>query len=199
MPRFLFSAAPLLFGCLFGSAASHAQAQSNAYMYVGANSQVTMTGFGAATLSSTGATATGLYSFINADFSTTNYEGLSTFSSSQLTVTGGTFQQLVADDTSTINLVGSNLAESKSFYFDPAGDSFYTLTGTLQGNSSPFTAGFYRPSTGTLEFNGVPAVPGSGPSNPVPEASTTISFGVLLLLGFGVLTFKRRKAAASSS
>ncbi len=201
MPRFFVSAAPLFggLGCLLGLAANSAQAQfnqaqSNAFLYVGTDSEVTTMGFGSATLTSQGATASGLYSFINAGPSTIRYNGLSTFSNSRLTVTGGAFQQLFAGDASVIDLVGSNFAESSGFYFNSVGDSFYTVTGTLQGDSSPFTASFYRPSSGTLEFNGVPAVPGAPASNPVPEASPFISLG--LLLGLGCLAVKRRKSAA---
>jgi hypothetical protein len=197
MPRSLVLAAPLLGFLVLGIAPSrlHAQTQPSAFMYVGADSNVITKGFGTATLTNTGVSATGLYSFINANSSTTNYKGLSAFSNSQLTISGGTFQQLLAEDTSTINLIGSNLTESSNFYFSPSGDSFYTVSGTLQGSQSPFTASFYRPSTGTLEFNGVAAVRGAPAENPVPEASTTISLGLLLVLGLGYLGITRRKTA----
>ena len=197
MPRFFAFAAPLLLGCLV-TPAVQAQAPLPAYFYVGADSTALNKGFGAATLTSSGVTASGLYAFINASPATASYRGLSAFSNAQLSVTGGTFQELVADDASTINLVGSNLTESSSYYISPIGDAFYTISGTLQGNQSPFTAGFYAPSTGTLEFNGIAAVRGAPASNPVPEASTIISLGLLLMLGLGAVAVKRRIKPASS-
>lgn len=194
MPRFFAFAA--LLGCLALVTAVPAQAQLPAYLYVGTDSTALNKGFGTAALTRSGVTASGLYTFINASPATTSYRGLyrglSAFGNAQLTVTGGTFQQLVAGDASTINLIGSNLTESTDFYFSASGDPFYTVSGTLQGNQSPFTAGFYAPSTGTLEFNGIATVRGAPASNPVPEASTTLSLSLLLILGLGGIAMKRR-------
>lgn len=191
MMRSLIFAAPLL-GCLAAFAGGAAQAQSTAFLYVGADANQQNRAFGTAIVSASGTAATGQFAFINADPSTTSYEGLSAFGTGQITVTGGTFQQLLADGSSAVNLVGYNLAQSKDFYFDNLGQSFYTVTGTLQQDQTPFTAQWYRPSTGTLEFNGAPAVPGAAP---VPEASTVISFG-LLLFGAACVALKRRTAIA---
>lgn len=187
MMRFPIFAVPLL-GCLALAAGSAAQAQSTAFLYVGADVDQQNQGFGTATVSASGTSATGRFGFINADSTTTDYKGLSAFGTGQITVTGGTFQQLLADNSGVINLVGYNLTQSKTFYFDNIGDSWYTVSGTLQQDQTPFTAQWYRPSTGILEFNGTPAVPGSAP---VPEASTVVSFG-LLLVGAAWLAVKRR-------
>ncbi len=187
------SALPLVIGLVLTAGAAYAQ--SDAYLYVGADANQQNRAFGTATVSAAGTTASGIFASINAGPATTDYKGLSVFGdgqdSSQITVTGGTFQQLLADGQGTsINLVGDNLAQSSSFYFDNSGDSWYTVTGTLEQDQTPFTAQWYRPSTGILEFNGAPAVPGAAP---VPEASTVISFG-LLLTGAAWLAVKRRKA-----
>ena len=182
------SALPLAVCLVLAAGAVHAQ--SDAYLYVGADVNQQNQAFGTATISASGTAASGQFAFINAGLGTTDYAGLSAFGTGQITVTGGTFQQLLADDTSVINLVGYNLAQSKDFYFDSIGDPYYTVSGTLQQNQTPFTAQWYAPSTGTLEFNGTPAVPGAAP---IPEASTMISFG-LLLFGAAWIAVKRRKA-----
>ncbi len=181
------SALPLVVCLMLGTSAAHAQ--SSAFLYVGADVNQQNLAFGTAIVSASGTAATGQFAFIDAGPTTTSYKGLSAFGTGQITVTGGTFQQLLADNTSVINLVGSNLTQSKDFYFDNLGQSFYTVSGTLQQSQTPFTAQWYRPSTGTLEFNGTPAVPGGAP---VPEASTVVSFG-LLLVGAAWLVVKRRK------
>lgn len=185
------SALPLI-ACLILAAGS-AHAQSTGFLYVGADANQQNQAFGTATVSASGTAATGQFAFINADPSTTSYEGVSAFSNAQVTITGGTFQQLLADNTSVINLVGYNLTQSKSFYFDNTGLSWYTVSGTLAQDQTPFTAQWYRPSSGTLEFNGAPAIPGGAPA--VPEASTLVSFG-LLLFGAALLAFKRRTVTA---
>jgi hypothetical protein len=184
------SALPLIVCLSLAAGAVHAQ--SDAYLYVGADGNQQNRAFGTATVSASGTAAAGRFEFINADPSTTDYKGLSAFGTGQITVTGGTFQQLLADDSSVINLVGSSLTQSQNFYFDSQGNSWYTVSGILQQDQTPFTAQWYRPSTGTLEFNGAPAVPGAAP---VPEVSTIISFG-LLLTGAAWLAVKRRKVTA---
>ncbi len=189
------SALPLVVCLVLAAGAAHAQ--STAFLYVGADANQQNRAFGTATVSAFGTTASGLFTPINAGSATTDYKGLSVFgdgqNNSQITVTGGTFQQLLADGQGTsINLVGSNLTESKNFYFDSSGISWYTVSGILAQDQTPFTAQWYRPSTGTLEFNGAAAIPGGAP---VPEASTVVSLG-LLLTGAALLAFKRRKVAA---
>ncbi len=189
------SALPLIVCLALTAGAVHAQ--SDAYLYVGADVNQQNRAFGTATVSAAGTTASGLFAPINAGPATTDYKGLSVFGdgqdNSQITVTGGTFQELLADGQGTsINLVGYNLTESKNFYFSSIGDPYYAVSGTLQQDQTPFTAQWYAPSTGTLEFNGAPAVPGAAP---VPEASTVVSLG-LLLFGAAWIAVKRRKATA---
>ena len=186
MPRFLSAAAPLL-GCLAGFAASPAQAQ---YLYVGSDNARDFSTPGQATMSAAGTTASGNYSFVGANSQTTGFVEAATFNTSLLTITGGTFQYLDAEGASTINLIGTNFAEGSDLVSTPYGDNFQTLSGTLEGSASPFTAYYYAPSTGTLEFNGVPAVPGAAP---VPEASPAVTLA-LLLLGTVWLAGKSRKA-----
>ncbi len=192
MQRLLVSATSLA-ACLalvFTAGAVHAQ--SSAFLYVGADETGLNTGYGTATVSASGTSASGLYAFIaGADSSTTDYKGLSAFGTGQITVTGGTFQQLTAEDSGVINLIGDNFAQSGSYFIDDYGTPWYTISGTLQESTTPFTAELYAPGTGSLEFNGIQAVPGG---SPVPEASTTVSLG-LLLLGTAWLAVKRRKAS----
>lgn len=193
MPRSHMLAMPLL-GCLVSAfLVGSAHAQSTSFMYVGADVNQTNKAFGSALLTSTGAIASGQFVFINADPTTTNYKGLSTFSNSQLAITGGSFQQLLAADSSSINLIGSNFFESSTFQISPTGDAFYTITGLLQQGTVPFSAQYYAPSTGTLLFNGIPAIPGAAA---VPEVPTTISFGMLMMLGSAWLIVKRRRITA---
>lgn len=190
MSRVTVFAKSLLACLVLALAAGAAEAQSP-YLYVGADSNQANKGAGTATVSAFGTVASGEYAFINADTSTANFKGLSAFGTGQITVTGGTFQQLVAGDSSVINLIGYNFTQSKDYYTDSVG-AWYTVSGTLQQDNTPFTAQFYAPSTGTLQFDGVPAVPSGAP---VPEASTVVSFA-LLLAGAGWLAIKRRKAVA---
>lgn len=186
-------AGPLLGGLALVIATGSVHAQSTAFLYVGADVNQQHKLPGAATLSAFGTAASGQFAFINADATTTSYEGLSAFGSGTITVTGGTFQQLLASDpNSVINLIGTNLTQSKDFYFDNTGQSWYTVSGTLQQSQTPFMALWSRPSQGMLEFDGIPAVPGAAP---VPEASTIVSLG-LLLLGTACIAFKRRKSNA---
>ena len=180
MPRFLSLAAPLL-GCLAGFAASPAQAQ---YLYVGSDNARDFSTPGEATMSAAGTTASGNYSFVDADSQTTGFVEAATFNTSRLTITGGTFEYLDAEGASVIDLIGTNFAESSNLVSTPYGDNFQTLSGTLEGSASPFTAYYYAPGTGTLEFNGIPAVPGAAP---IPEASPAVTL-TLLLLGAACLT-----------
>ena len=74
--------------------------------------------------------------------------------------------------------------ESSSPFLD------YSVTGTLQ-DGTPLNV-LYASNNGTLLFNGLPAVPLSA----VPEASTTVSFGLLLALGLGSIIVARKKRQA---
>ena len=169
---------------------AHAQAPTG-FLYVGADKSQDHKGFGTATVSAFGTTAAGTYAFIEAAPDTTHYKGLSAFGTGQITVTGGTFQQLYAGDDGSINLVGTNLTQSADYQINSIG-AYYTISGTLEQETDPFTAEWYVPSTGQLLFDGLPAIPGAAP---IPEASTLISFA-LLLLGGAWLTVKRRKVSA---
>jgi len=191
MPRVPTFVLPLLTCLALGLPAGPARAQGpTAFLYVGCDKNQANQGFGAATVSAFGTTGSGTYAFIEATPSTTDYKGLSAFGSGQITVTGGTFQQLFADGNGVINLIGANLTQSEDYQINSVG-AFYTIGGTLQQETVPFTAEWYVPSTGTLLFDGIPAIPGG---SPVPEASTLVSF--TLLLGGGWLALKRRKAPA---
>ncbi len=70
-------------------------------------------------------------------------------------------------------------------------NQLYTITGTLQ-NGDALNAE-YSNYGGMLEFNGVPAAP-------VPESSTTVSLGLLLMLGLGGMTAaaKRKRSAVQA-
>ncbi len=196
MPRTI--SALTLIACLaLAGGAAQAQptvgpATPTAFLYVGTDSTQLPKAFGTATVSASGTAASGVFAFLGgADPSTTNYRGLSAFGSGQITVTGGTFQQIFAADNGVINLIGTNLTQGSDLQFDAINQPYYTVSGTLQQDRTPFTAEWIVPGGGTLEFNGLPAVPGAAP---VPEASTVVSLG-LLLFGTAWLAFKRRKTA----
>ena len=95
-------------------------------------------------------------------------------------------------------------------YTDPPGTDPTDFTLTLQQAGLPdaslFDVRFDPSGTATLmnSASDVTITPQSGTpglDNPVPEASTTVSLGLLLALGLGgvVVASKRRKAAASRS
>ncbi|MGI4790758.1 MAG: hypothetical protein ACRYFS_18155 [Janthinobacterium lividum] len=79
--------------------------------------------------------------------------------------------------------------------------TFYSYTVTA---SSRFTGlSFFTDNTiignnpDTLELDNISVVP-TAPTAPVPEASTTISFGLLLALGLGGLAFAARRKSETS-
>ncbi len=180
---------PIVSALMLTGAPAHAQ--SDAFLYVGANKQQTRFGAGSGQVSAQGVTASGLYALINATSGTTDFRGLSAFGTGVITVTGGTFRELATGGDGKINLIGTNLTQSATFQ-NLTGTPFYTVSGILAESSTPFTAQYNALSTGTLEFDGIAAVPGGAP---VPEASTLVSLA-LLLLGGGGLALKRRKARA---
>ena len=113
-------------------------------------------------------------------------------------ITGGTFAYLQTDFSSTINVRGGILTNILYTYdtstLDLFGSGFtetllnpnqYAVTGTLQ-NGDPLNT-IYDDFGGTLEFNGIPAA--------VPEASSMVSLGLLLLLGIGGMAVSRRRRA----
>ncbi len=106
---------------------------------------------------------------------------------STVNITGGKFQNLYTFDNSVIDLFGTNLMAVN----DPGFISgIVDLSGTLSDGTP--VKGFYEANQsmgGTLEFNGVPV-------QPVPEASTTVSLGLLLMLGMGGLAVAKRKKTA---
>ena len=198
MPSFAVFALPLTACLSLGLAvgATHAQnafSPPTAFLYVGADKNQDHQGAGAATVSAFGTTASGTFDFIDASPTTTNYRGLSAFGTGRITVTGGTFQELLADGNGVINLVGDNLQQSDMLQRDAFNFPYYEVTGTLQQTTVPFTAEWYAPSTGTLLFNGISALPGGAP---VPEASAALSLGLLLALSAGCRAVKRRQASA---
>ena len=102
---------------------------------------------------------------------------------------GGNITYLASQDTGIMDVFGTGLTET----FLESSSPFlnYSVTGTLQ-DGTPLNV-LYASNNGTLRFNGLPAVPLSA----VPEASTTVSFGLLLALGLGsvVVAHKKRQAA----
>lgn len=194
MPRVSTFVLPLLASVALGLAGGAAHAQGpTAFLYVGSDKNQANQGAGTATISAFGTAASGTYAFIESTPSTTDYKGLSAFGTGRITVTGGTFQQLLADGNGVINLIGYNFQQSDELQHDALNFPYYEVTGTLQQATAPFTAEWYAPSTGTLLFDGMPAVPGGAP---VPEASTLVSLA-LLMLGAGWLAVKRRHQVAA--
>ncbi len=136
------------------------------------------------------------------DSSVTNIYGGSTFyatalgssvggvpGSGTINIYGGGLTYLAAEQTGVIDIFGSGLTETYLGTSDPF--QIYSLTGTLQDGT--VLAATYSSDNGTVLFNGQPAVPIPA----VPEASTTVSLGLLLMLGLGgmAVAAKRRKSA----
>ena len=101
---------------------------------------------------------------------------------------GGNITYLAAQDTGIMDVFGTGLTETFLESSSPFLD--YSVTGTLQ-DGTPLNV-LYASNNGTLLFNGLPAVPLSA----VPEASTTVSFGLLLALGLGSIIVARKKRQA---
>lgn len=137
----------------------------------------------------------------------TIFNGFGAFGTSTANVTGGSIFVLKTSDAGTANVTGgmitNSLSTSNTSILDLLGTGFtetplpynglyprYAVTGILQ-NGDPLQA-TYDYFGGTLEFNGAAA-------QPVPEASTTISFGLLLCLGLGGLAVSARRRKAQYS
>lgn len=110
---------------------------------------------------------------------------LYTYSTSTVNVRGGSISNIYTYDTSTVNLFGTNftqmLVPAPSSVFADTQSTFvqYEVKGTLQDGT--LVDASYFDYGGRLLFN-----------NPVPEASSIISFGLLLVLGLGGFAIRRR-------
>ena len=123
--------------------------------------------------------------FSNVQFAVNDTGGFS-FSNSQFLAGAG-----VSPDSLLFNVTGGDASVTggggtvlDGIILDTGGSIAFhdkTLTGALIGNNISITSG------GTV----------NGPS-PVPEASTTVSFGLLLALGLGGVAAARKKAGASA-
>ena len=113
-------------------------------------------------------------------------------SSSLVTISGGNVQYLETQGSGVINILGTNLALSSAI--TPInGAPYYAITGTLQNGTSPFAADYaVSNAAGTLEFNGVTASPAA-----VPEASSVVSFGLLMLGGLALAACRGRASRAA--
>ncbi|MGI4792219.1 MAG: NHL repeat-containing protein [Janthinobacterium lividum] len=112
-------------------------------------------------------------------------------------LTAGTFQ------TPFLFAYGSKLDGPTGLAFDSSGNLFVANEGTNANNTGTVTEITFTAS-GDLATNQIiesglagPAFLAFGPSasNPVPEASTTVSFGLLLALGLGGLAVAKRRQA----
>ena len=92
-------------------------------------------------------------------------------------LSGGTFGTLVAQNYGGFNITGTNLKFANNF-----------VTGTLASGQSLNVQYVNQDAHGFLEFNGIGV-----PAAAVPEASTTISLGLLLLLGLGGMVMAKRR------
>ena len=114
--------------------------------------------------------------------------------SSTVNVTGGDIAAFSTADTSLLDIFGTGLTETFLSSNPASGGtpavSFYALTGLLRDGS--ILKAQYADAGGTLLFNGTAAVP-----SPVPEASPTVSLGLLMGMG-GLVVAARRKKAASA-
>ena len=98
-------------------------------------------------------------------------------------LSGGTFGTLTASHYGGFNITGTNLAFANNF-----------ITGTMASGQDMNTQYINQDGNGFLEFNGI-AVPAAA----VPEASTTISLGLLLVLGAGGLALAKRRAKTAAA
>ena len=145
---------------------------------------------GTATVTDTGTTASGTYTYNDGGSGTplneqTSFAALIAYGDSTANVSGGSIQYLTTDGGGTIDLFGTGFTET--FEGDPQGSILqYNVTGTLQdGTAINATYDFLG---GNLIF-----------SSPVPEASSVMSLGILLVLGLGGLAVSaRRKAQAAA-
>lgn len=112
--------------------------------------------------------------------------------SSLVTLSGGAVGFVETLGSGIVNFQGIDLLKSATTTaFDDG--NYFKITGTFLGSTVPFTS-YYADSgsAGTLEFNGDVVSPAS-----VPEASSVVSFGLLLALsGAGLAVRRRAKAAA---
>ena len=179
-----------------------AQAQ---ILTLGQSGSTTLTGAG--TLTATGTTASGTYIYDDAgagmplasqyDYtywyacgpSTAHVSGgriseLVTYATSTANVNGGSFDQLETYDTSVLDLFGTGLSET--FLESDSDYQLNDVTGTLQDGDS--LNALYFDYGGKLSFN-----------SPVPEVSSVVSLGVLLMLGLGgmAVNARRRKSAVA--
>lgn len=136
-------------------------------------------------------------------------ENVAAYDDSTVTIKGGHFSNLYTFGNGTINLTGTNLQATSSGASlgggGFAGNFFvfgYDLSGTLSDGTD--VDGYYdllRSRGGSLQFNGVTAVPiGRIPVNPdpVPEASSVVSLGLMLALGAGGFVIARRKKVGAA-
>jgi len=144
------------------------------------NSSVTVTGGSFYTLDA--------YDNVTATVSGGIINGLSAQGFSTINITGVPLQTLGAgfslgtSGSGTIDLFGTGLTATPTVDSD-----IFTIRGTLLDGKS-LTSNYFD-NGGRLLFNGTPA--------PVPEASSMISLGLLLVFGLrGLLIARRRKSAA---
>ena len=109
--------------------------------------------------------------------------------SGTVNIYGGSLTYLAAQDTGVVDIFGTGLTETFLGTGGPFQD--YSVTGTLR-DGTPLSV-MYASNNGFLLFNGLPAVPLAA----VPEASTTVSFGLLLALGLGGVVLARKKRAVA--
>ena len=104
---------------------------------------------------------------------------------SKVNIYGGTITYLATQNAGTMDVFGTGLTET--FLGNGGGFDDYSVTGTLQDGTALNV--LYGNNSGTLLFNGQPAVPIAA----VPEASTIVSLGLLLALGVGGMVSARKK------
>ncbi len=143
-----------------------------------------------------------VYEVLGYDQSVTNIYGGSVFypmavgsslggvpGSGTINIYGGNITYIATQDTGVMDIFGTGLTETFLGTSSPFQD--YSVTGTLQDGTALNV--LYGNNNGTLLFNGQPAVP----TPAVPEASTTVSFGLLLALGLGSVVLARKKSAVA--
>ena len=113
--------------------------------------------------------------------------------SATVNITGGSFSTFfTTQDTSTINLFGTSLSlmpldDSQKFHPELFGSApQFRVQGTLQ-DGEPLNV-YYVQQGGQLLLH-----------DPVPEASSVVSFSLLLSLGLGVLVISARRKAQNSA
>lgn len=201
-----------------GTLPAHAQTLS-----VGQSQPAGPFGPGMAVITNAGTTAGGFY-FYNGAGSLNSQNTFSTLyltNASTVQITGGSVGSINAQDNSTVNITGGRLFSdslssgnidlyikngtvnlfgtnfSKSLYFGTSGGTVYFISGTL-GDNQRFSTEAYIAHH--IVYDGISPARYVDDGNlnfaAVPETSSAVSLGLLLVLGVGGMALRARRGKA---